>query len=72
MYRIKELHRTPALLRMYNAKGSLALTIQGRFTNPIQIFTVPYSLLEIVLLDCAHSQQTHVKEIPNEKVALRS
>jgi hypothetical protein len=42
---------------MYNAEGSVALTKNVGFTNPIQIFTVPYSVQQIVLLDCAHSRQ---------------
>jgi len=49
--------RTPAL-RIYNAQGSSALTKDVGFTNAIQIFTVPYSFLEVVLVDCAHFQET--------------
>ena len=60
------------LLRIYNGEGSVAINNKVGFTNPIQIFTVPYSFMDVVLLDCALSQPKLLKETVNEKVALRS
>ena len=72
MCRIKEPLEHPPCYASKTSKVPPVLTKKLSFTIAIQIFTVPYSYMDVVLLDCALSQPKLFKETVNEKVALRS
>jgi len=63
MYRFKQLVEHPPSYASITLKVPRVLTEKGGFTKTIQIFTVPYSFPEVVLIDFALSQPTLFKEI---------